>query len=213
MGRTRAGASKEGADGVFSGAQHERRAGALGALMPSVALLAALLITNPATTGAGEDASGGVEVVRVKRDFGKPHVDLVIDAWTDAEATRLVGARLWWVLTREQDRRKPLGPVVERMVKLEVRRESSTQLVMTVTGDRKQFAFTVELGADGKSRAFVAVDTEEGRFIPRCRVEQVTLVAHRVLGVPVGLERIAVRCNDGGQVHRGQIRHRAAAGA
>ncbi len=35
-----------------------------------------------------------VEVLRVKRDFGKPHFDLAIDAWLDADATRLDEARL-----------------------------------------------------------------------------------------------------------------------
>ncbi len=182
--------------------------------MTPVSLLAAVLLANPAVAAGGDDAAvaAQAEVVRVKRDFGKPHVDLVIDAWTDERSTRLTSARLWWVLTREQDRRKPLGPLVERMVKLEVRRESTTALVLTVTGDRKQFAFTVELGGDGKSRAYVAVDTEDGRFVPRCRVEQVMLVAHRVLGVPVGLERIAVTCSEGGRVHRGRIRHREIAG-
>ena len=181
--------------------------------MTSSSCLLALALANPAAPVVGEGdapAPDSVEVVRVKRDFGKPHVDLVIDAWTDAGATRLNAARLWWVVTSEQDRRKPLGAVVERMVKLKYQRNSGTSLTVTVTGDHKEFAFTVELGSDGKSHAYVAVDTEAGLHVPRCRADSVRLIAHRVLGMPVGLARIAVTCSDGGAVHTGHVRHRAA---
>ena len=115
------------------------------------------------------------------------------------------------MITSEQDRRKPLGPLVERMVKLKYHRNSSTSLTVTVTGDHKEFAFTVELGPDGKSHAYVAIDTDDGRHVPRCRTGSARLIAHRVLGLPVGLARIAVTCSDGSgaQVH-GQVRHREA---
>lgn len=181
--------------------------------MTLTSCLLALALASPAAASEAEgDAStpGSVEVVRIKRDFGKPHVDLAIDAWTDANATRLAGARLWWVITSEEDRRKPLGALVERMVKLKYRRDSSTSLTVTVTGDRKEFAFSVELGRDGKSHAYVAIDTEDGQFVPRCRADSVRLIAHRVLGLPVGLARIAVTCSEGGVVHKGQVRHRDA---
>lgn len=150
-----------------------------------------------------------VEVVRVKRDFGKPHFELAIDAWLDADATRLDEARLWWVNTAEQDRRKPLGALVERMVKLRYRRTSSRALTVTVTGDGKEFAFVVELSKSGELHAFVAVDTDDGRHIARCRTTSARLIAHRVLGLPVGLARVAVTCNDSdGNLHKGTVRHR-----
>lgn len=154
-------------------------------------------------------AAPGTEVVRVKRDFGKPHFDLAIDAWLSADATRLDEARLWWVNTAEQDRRKPLGPMVERMVKLRYHRSSSRSLTITVTGDGKEFAFVVELAESGELHAFVAIDTEDGRHVPRCRLDAARLIAHRVLGMPVGLARVAVTCSDaGGTSHKGQVRHR-----
>lgn len=148
-----------------------------------------------------------VEVVRIKRDFGKPHFDLAIDAWADGDGKRLDRTRLWWVNTGEHDRRKPLGAVIERMVKLQYARLSSRAVTVTVTGDGHQFTFTVELDPGGQIHAYVAVDTDDGRFIPRCRTEGARLVARRVLGLPVGLARIAVTCSDtGGAVHRGQVR-------
>lgn len=150
-----------------------------------------------------------VEVVRVKRDFGKPHFDLVIDAWTDREGERLDEVRLWWANTSEHDRRKPLGRLIERMVKLKYRRLSATKLTVTVTGDGKEFKFTVELGGDGRAHAYVAVDTEDGRHIARCRTHSARLLARRLLGLPVGVSRLTVECRDGhGVVHHGQIHHR-----
>lgn len=172
--------------------------------------LSGAVVTAPADEETSVDPRGaGVEVVRIVRDFGKPHFSLVIDAWTDSAAGRLDEARLWWVNTSEQDRRKPLGRVIERMVKLQYKRSSGTAMTVVVAGDGKEFSFSVELGDDGKPGAYVAVDTEAGQFIPRCRTESARLLARRVLGMPVGIARIAVTCRDGsGVVHGGQVRHR-----
>lgn len=149
----------------------------------------------------------GIEVLRISRDFGKPHFSLAIDAWLDGE--RLDDARLWWVNTGEQDRRKPLGKLIERLVKLQYRRVSGTTLSVVVAGDGKEFTFTVELGQDGSVGAYVPVDTEAGAYVPRCRAESARLLARRALGLPVGIARISVTCrDDGGAVHSGQVRHR-----
>ncbi len=175
------------------------------------ALLSSMLWTDPvvAEAPASEPTLVASEVVRVKRDFGKPHFDLVIDAWTDGESERLHRTRLWWTNTSEGDRRKPLGPLVERMVKLQYRRLSSTSLTVAVAGDDKEFTFTVERAKDGRVHAYVAVDTEAGRHIPRCRTDSARLLARRVLGMPVGISKITVSCTDGdGATPRGQIRHR-----
>lgn len=171
-------------------------------------------LTSPGGSVAGDEeaelaASPGVEVVRIKRDFGKPHFDLTIDAWTDDAAGRLESARMWWVNTAEADRRKPLGRVIERLVHLRYRRVSSAALTVVVAGDGKEFTFTVERAGDGTVHAFVAVDTEDGRHVPRCRTERARVLARRVLGVPVGIARIAVTCRDGADAVQGQIRHRA----
>ncbi len=181
--------------------------------LPTAVLWLALGSTaDPVVAGeaaAEEPALATSEVVRVKRDFGKPHFDLVIDAWTDAAAARLHRAQLWWSNTSEADRRKPLGALIERMVKLQYRRLSSTSLTVAVAGDGKEFTFTVELASDGRVHAYVAIDTDGGRHIPRCRTDGVRLLARRVLGMPVGIASIAVTCTDaGGAVHSGQVRHR-----
>lgn len=163
---------------------------------------------EPAASGEEPVLAAGTEVVRIKRDFGKPYFDLAIDAWTDDSAARLDQARLWWVNTSESDRRKPLGRLIERMVSLQYRRLSSTALTVVVAGDGKEFTFSVERASDGTVHAFVAVDAEDGRHIPRCRAASARLIARRVLGMPVGIARIAVTCHDGADVVNGQLRHR-----
>lgn len=173
---------------------------------PGFVVLALALARSAPEAAETEPA---IEVVRIKRDFGKPYVDLAIDAWLDGKAKRLDRARLWWVITSEQDRRKPLGALIERMVKLRYRRSSSTALTVNVTGDNKEFAFTVELADDGQVHAYVAVDTDAGQTVPRCRTTGARLIAHRVLGLPVGLAHIEVSCSDqDGKVHQGRVRHR-----
>jgi hypothetical protein len=157
---------------------------------------------------APEAAAPAIEVVRIKRDFGKPHVDMAIDAWTDDGAARLESTRLWWVDTSAGDRRKPLGRLIERLVHLQYRRLSGAAWTVVVAGDGKEFTFTVERGHDGKVHAFVPVDTDDGRHIRRCRIHGARLLARRVLGVPVGIDRIAVTCRDGAGVVNGRVRHR-----
>jgi hypothetical protein len=176
-----------------------------------------IALGSPAEPAAGEvavadtEAEAGpppIEVVRIKRDFGKPFFDLAIDAWTDEKTARLDAARLWWVNTSESDRRKPLGRLIERMVNLRYKRLSSTALTVVVAGDGKEFTFTVERASDGKVHTFVPADTEDGRHLPRCRTDSARLLARRILGMPVGIARIAVTCHEGAGVVQAFIRHR-----
>ena len=149
------------------------------------------------------------EIVRVTRDFGKPNFDLVIDAWADPDANHLREVRLWWNNSDELEHRKPLGKMIERMVKLQYKRLSPTELTVAVAGDGKRFTFTVELANNGKVSAYVPIETDTGRVIRRCRTESAKLLARRVLGMPVGISHIAVTCRDGGgAVHQGKLRHR-----
>ncbi|MEZ4385467.1 MAG: hypothetical protein R3A79_29345 [Nannocystaceae bacterium] len=135
-----------------------------------------------------------IEVVRIKRDFGKPHFDLALDAFTEPGVARLGDVRLHWVNTSAGDRRKPLGPLTERLVKVDLRRESDRAVTVTITGDHKEFAFALELRDDGALDVFVAAITESGEAIQRCRTANARLIARRVLGIAVGLDRIAVEC-------------------
>jgi hypothetical protein len=169
------------------------------------------LVSPPEAVAVVEEsaeAAPAIEVVRIKRDFGKPHVDMAIDAWTDDEGARLGATRLWWVDTSDADSRKPLGRLIERMVHLQYRRISGGAITVVVAGDGKEFTFTVERGNDGKVHAFVPVDADDGSHVARCRIHSARLLARRVLNVPIGIARIAVTCRDGAKVVQGQVRHR-----
>jgi len=172
---------------------------------PEAQVEAAGAAAAAAVAGAAQPST---QVVRIKRDFGKAHFDLAIDAW--AGSSRLERVQLLWVNTAEEDRRKPLGRLIERMVDLKYKRVSSRSFKVVVAGDDKEFTFTVELGRDGGLSTYVAVDTDGGQHIPRCRTEDAKLLARRVIGIPVGIAKVAVRCSDAdGNVHAGQVKHRA----
>lgn len=170
---------------------------------------AELAAAGAATAAAvAEAANPATEVVRIKRDFGKPHFDLAIDAWK-AGAAKLDRVQLLWVNTDEGDRRKPLGKMIERMVALKYKRVSPRSFTVVVAGDDKEFTFTVELAQDGAMHTYVAVDTDAGGHVARCRTESAKLHARRVLGIPVGIARVAVSCRDpDGTLHAGQVKHR-----
>jgi len=174
---------------------------------PAAAPVAAPIADSPDAPDLPEVAPA--EVVRIKRDFGKPNFDLVIDAWADVAAGRLREVRLWWTNTDEVDHRKPLGRMIERMVKLQYRRITDTSLTVAVAGDGKRFTFTVELDKAGKVAVFVPIETADGRTIRRCRTDSARLLARRVLGMPVGISHIAVTCRDGkGALQAGKLRYR-----
>ncbi|MCA9662745.1 MAG: hypothetical protein KC486_30685 [Myxococcales bacterium] len=165
---------------------------------PSPLLLSLLLSLG---AGAAEPPSETsepppIEVVRITRDFGKPYYDLALDAFTEPGAARVDDVRLHWVNTSAGDRRKPLGPLTERLVKVNLRRESDRAVTVTITGDRKEFAFALELQDDGALDVYVAAVAEDGQAIPRCRAAKVRLIARRVLGIAAGIDRITVECAD-----------------
>ncbi|MCA9635139.1 MAG: hypothetical protein KC420_03785 [Myxococcales bacterium] len=151
---------------------------------------------DPASQASETSAPPSIEVLRITRDFGKPYYDLALDAFAAPGVARIDDVRLHWVNTSAGDRRKPLGPIAERLVKVRLERASERAIKVTITGDHKEFTFALELREDGGFEAYVAAITEDGQAIPRCRATKVRLIARRVLGIAAGLERIAVECAD-----------------
>lgn len=150
-----------------------------------------------------------IEVLRITRDFGKPHFDLALDAFASAGEVGLRDVRLHWVNTSARDRRKPLGPITDRLVKVNLRRENDRAATVTVSGDSKEFAFALELRDDGVINVYVAALAEGGQAIPRCHVTGARLIARRILGVAAGLDHIAVECSDSdGRLRPARIQHR-----
>jgi hypothetical protein len=58
------------------------------------------------------------------------------------------------------------------------------------------------------SAEYTFVRADRGRVgWTRCRTDSARLIAHRVLGLPVGLAHIAVTCSEGGASRQGRVRH------
>ena len=151
------------------------------------------------------------EALRIDRDFGKPEFDLVVDTWTpEAAVDVLADVRLWWVKTTAQDRRSPLSERAQKYVDIETKRAADDAWRIEVRGDKKEFVFEVELDEDGRALVFTDVMTKDGRRVGHCRTTGGKLLARRLLGIPIGIEKLEVHCVDkrGALVHgRAVMRH------
>ena len=173
--------------------------------------LLALLLATAATSAvprlpdgelqADELAPPGLrhqEALRIDRDFGKPEFDLVVDTWTRTAAPRkLADVRLWWVKTTAADRRSPLSTKAKKYVDIETSLRAPGHWTLEVRGDRKVFAFDVELDALGNAHVFTDVIDDDGHRVDHCRATAGRLKARRLLGIPIGIAALAVECVDG----------------
>ena len=151
------------------------------------------------------------EVLRIDRDFGMAKWQLALDGWVPRSEPRSVDSlRLWWVNVEEGDRRKPLAPYLRRYLEVAFEPSGSGGLAVRLAGDRKEYAFTVVLDAAGVPVVHATIERDDGTRIERCRCERGRLLARRVLGLPVGIANLRVRCtDDGGNDHDGNVVFRA----
>ncbi len=154
------------------------------------------------------------EVLRIRRDFGMEHWEIVLDGWLSRGAAgHIADVRLWWANTDDADRRKPFSAYLRRYIAFEHRRADTGALVVRMAGDHKEYAFTVELDDVGAPKVYADVELADGSTVAHCRCAHGRLVARRVLGIPVGIAALEVRCTDArGQAHDGVVPHRALAG-
>jgi len=137
------------------------------------------------------------EALRIDRDFGKPEFDLVIDTWTDeSEAAVLADVRLWWVKTTAQDRRSPLSERAQKYVDIDATPTAPDAWRLQLRGDKKLFAFDVEVDERGQAQVYTDVLAKDGRRVAHCRTTGGRLLARRLLGIPIGIEKLEVRCVD-----------------
>lgn len=143
------------------------------------------------------------ELVRIEQPF-HPNDDyaIVIDAWV--AAGRLVDVRMGWVDTGAGHARSRFGKGVRRHVDVEhAQPDPWSWRITLVSGDaRRQLAIVLDPGdPQAPPAVWAMIDAESGSA--RCRVVAGRLIARRLLGVPVGLERMEVECADG---TRGAVR-------
>jgi hypothetical protein len=146
------------------------------------------------------------ETLRIDRDFGKPEFDLVVDAWTKtASPGELADVRLWWVKTTAADQRSPMSTRSQKYVDIETTENGPDAWTMQLRGDHKEFRFDVEVDDNGRAQVFTDVVTAEGRTIRHCRATAGKLRARRLLGIPIGIDSLAVECvDDRGRAQRGR---------
>ena len=149
------------------------------------------------------------EVLRIDRDFGMAKWELALDSWTPVEpGGSIAELRLWWANADDADRRKPFSPYLRRYIEFGHQRGDDGALTVQLAGDGKRYSFVVELGDSGTPEVFATVIRGDGTEVPRCRCERGRLVARRILGLPIGIEALQMRCTDvSGQRHEGVVPH------
>jgi hypothetical protein len=149
------------------------------------------------------------EVLRIRRDFGMDHWEIALDGWsTRAVDGHIADVRLWWVNTKDAERRKPFSAYLRRYIEFEHRRADKGTLAIRMAGDRKEYLFTVEID-DGAPAVFADVQLADGSTVPHCRCHRGRLVARRVFGIPVGIAALQVHCTDATQgKHDGAVPYR-----
>lgn len=154
-----------------------------------------------------------LEVMRIDRDFGMAKWELALDGWVPREGeASIADLRLWWVNVEEDDRRKPMSAHLKRYIDFGFDRVVGGALEVYLAGDGKRYEFDVELDSAGVPVVLASVTTKDGAIVPRCRCERGRLVARRILGMPIGIASLHVRCIDAsGKVHEGTVPFRVAA--
>jgi hypothetical protein len=146
------------------------------------------------------------ETLRIDRDFGKPEFDLVVDAWTKtASPGELADVRLWWLKTTAADQRSPMSTRSQKYVDIETIENEPDAWTLQLRGDHKEFRFDVEVDAGGRAQVFTDIVTAQGKTIRHCRATAGKLRARRLLGIPIGIDSLAVECvDDRGRAQRGK---------
>jgi len=149
------------------------------------------------------DAAQHAEVLQVVRDFGRPEVNIAVDAWIPAgDAARIDAVRLWW---SDDVDRFPFNDRVLRHLVIDYRRVQPDRWKIRVAGDGMDLSFVVALH-DGRPALFADVVRDDGRVVKACRTESALLLARRFLGIPIGLDAMLVRCSGpDGTTHRGRL--------
>lgn len=150
------------------------------------------------------------EVLRIARDFGKPDFKVVVDSWvTTADPDRLEEVRFWWVKESKKDERSPFGSKLRKYIGMKFIHNNPDDWTVKLRGDRKEFRFDVEVGEDGRVAAYGDVKTPDGEIVEHCRATDGEFVARRLLGIPIGLKKLAVVCVDAeGVWHKGELPYR-----
>ncbi|MEM6994813.1 MAG: hypothetical protein AAF721_30140 [Myxococcota bacterium] len=156
------------------------------------------------------DSMAHRELLRIDRDFGMAHWEIALDGWLPRDAApKIEDIRLWWVNTDKANRRKPFSRHLSRVLEFSYAREGDASLRVRLAGDGKEYRFEVALDVTGVPAVFADVELADARVVARCRCESGRLLARRVIGIPIGIGSLSVRCRDAeGTVHDAVVPYR-----
>jgi hypothetical protein len=144
------------------------------------------------------DGLSHTQVLRIDQDF-HPNDDyeIALDAWVDeAKPDELFEVRMWWMDTSKNDERSVFGKGVRRHIDLGYERLSPTAWSLSILAGSQRYVFDVELSDAGVVQAYADVEVADGSVLQHVLVSRSTLVARKVLGLPVGLKRMDVEGED-----------------
>jgi hypothetical protein len=159
------------------------------------------------TTSPSESTCAGErrEVLRIDQDLHPDDdYEIVVDAWV-VGADELLDVRMTWIDTANADRRSPFGRGVRRHLELEYGRRDSRRWTVRLGARDRVWAIEIAMDATGSVGAFADVRAA-GTILERCRIQRGALESTKLLGLPVGLDRIVVACIDAaGREHEGEL--------
>lgn len=147
------------------------------------------------------------QLLRVKRDFGDPWRDIVVDAWVPKSGQpELTEVRLWWINSNKNDRRNPFGKKTKKKVSVTYDQRGPRDWQIGFGAGSRKFLFDITMDENGNP--VVYGDIRVGRKkIEHCKVDSASLYAKKILDVTIGLDRLEVSCvDDQGNRHRGNLR-------
>lgn len=146
------------------------------------------------------------ELLRIGRNFGKTTFEIALDAWVAADVPgELADVRLWWARSDRDLERSPFGEGTKGNFEIEYEQPATDHWRVHIVSGGKRFTFEIEVGDDGKPRAYAEVETGAGT-IRHCHATAGVLHARRLLGAPIGIKKLEVRCtDDDGTAHEGSV--------
>ncbi len=146
------------------------------------------------------------KLLRIEQEF---HMNddyrIVVDAWIAVDPSpRIARVTMGWLDLGAGDKRSPFGKGVRRHVDVLHERRNATTWVIALVADDVRRELEIVVGDDAVPRVFAQV-VSDGALV-RCQPHGGRLVARRVLGLPVALDRLELDCtDDAGKTRRGAV--------
>lgn len=165
-----------------------------------------LVVPNKTTAAdaLAPEGSQHVELLRLRRNFGKQNFEIVLDAWTPIDQpTTIDEVRFWWFKTHKEGERGPFSRKTSRHFDIAYeRRDAGHWQVQIIASKGKRFTFHVRADPEAGIAAYSSVVLPSGERVEDCRIKAGELRATKLLGMTTGIEALRVTCVDGSGTER-----------